>query len=84
MNIKKMTNLALMAIGEESLDELNEVSDFPTHDELHDAFKELHDEWMKIDKKNICLKKKMLELTNENDALEKCNNEKIKRIRIRE
>ena len=81
---KKMTNLTLMAIGEESLDELDEVSDFRTHDELHDAFKELHDEWMKIGKKNICLKKKMLELTNENDALEKCTNEKIKRMRMRE
>ena len=33
-----------MAIGEESLDELDEVSDLPTYDELHDAFKELHDE----------------------------------------
>ena len=76
-----MTNLALMAIGEESLDELHEVSDLPTYDELHDAFKEFHDEWMKIGKKNACLKKKMLELTNEKDALEKCNNsfnEKIK------
>ena len=36
---QEMTNLVLMAIGEESLDELDEVSDLPTYDELHDAFK---------------------------------------------
>ena len=35
----EMTNLALMVIREESLDELNELSDLPTYDELHDAFK---------------------------------------------
>ena len=58
-----------MAIEEESLDELDEVCDLLTYDDLHDTFKELHDEWMKIGKKNACLKKKMLELTNENDAL---------------
>ena len=75
---QEMTNLTLMAIREESSDKLNEVSDLLTYDELHDAFKELHDKWMKIGKKNACLKKKMLELTNEKDALEKCNNEKIK------
>ena len=33
---QEMTNLFLMAIGEESLDELNEVSDLPTYDELHE------------------------------------------------
>ena len=78
---QEMTNLALMAIKEESFDELDEVSDLPTYDELHNAFKELHDEWIKISKKNAYLKKKMLELTIENDTLEKCNdclNEKIK------
>ena len=32
-----MSNLALMAIGDESLDELDEVSD-RTYDELNDAF----------------------------------------------
>ncbi|KAH9670880.1 hypothetical protein KPL70_017145 [Citrus sinensis] len=46
---QEMTNLALMAIGEESCDELDEVSVLPTYDELHDAFKDLHDELMKID-----------------------------------
>ena len=79
-----MTNIALMAIGEESLDEVDNVSDLPTHDELHDAFKELHNKWIKIGKKNACLKK-MLELTNENDALEKCNdslNEKITKLEL--
>ncbi|KAH9724856.1 hypothetical protein KPL70_007638 [Citrus sinensis] len=45
---QEMTNLALMAIGDESDDELDEVNDLPTYDELHDAFKELYDEWMKI------------------------------------
>ncbi|KAH9734285.1 hypothetical protein KPL71_017316 [Citrus sinensis] len=46
---QEMTNLALMAFGEESCDELDEVSVLPTYDELHDAFKDLHDELMKID-----------------------------------
>ena len=56
----QVSNLALMAIGDKSDDKLDEVSDLPTYDELHDAFKELHDEWMKIGKKNTCLKKKMV------------------------
>ena len=68
-----------MAIGDD--DDLNEVSD-PSYDELYDAFKELHDELMKIGKKNACLKKKMLEFTNEKDDLEKCNNEKIKELEL--
>ena len=59
-----------MAIGEGSLDELDEVNDLPIYDELHDSFKELHDEWIKISKKNACFKKKMLELTNEKSAME--------------
>ena len=71
---EEMTNLSLMVIGEESFDKLDEVSNLPTYDESHNAFKELYDEWIKIGKKNTCLKKKMLELTNEKDALEKCNN----------
>ena len=41
---QEMTNLALMAIGDESDDELDEVNDLLTYDELHDAFKELYDE----------------------------------------
>ncbi|KAH9783348.1 Integrase catalytic domain-containing protein [Citrus sinensis] len=65
---QEMTNLALMAVGEESCDELDEVNDLPTYDELHDAFNDLHDELMKIGKKNICLKKKMMELKNENES----------------
>ena len=55
-----------MAIGD---DELDEVNDLPTCDELHNVFKELHDKLMKIGKKNICLEKKMVELTNENESL---------------
>ena len=57
-----------MAIGDELFNELDEVSD-PTYDELYDTFKELHDDWIKISKKNACLKKKILELSNEKDAL---------------
>ena len=79
-----MLDLALMATGDELFDELDEVSD-PTYDELYDAFKELHDDWIKTDKKNACLKKKMLELLNEKDALQKCNdslNEKIKGLEL--
>ena len=70
---------------EESFDELDEVSDLPTYDELHDTFKELHDKWIKIGKKNTCLKKELLEHTNKKDALEKCNdslNEKIKEWKL--
>ena len=78
---QEMTNLALMAIGEASLGKLNEVSDLPTYDELHDAFKELHDEWIKIGKTNACLKKKMLELTNEKNALQKCKDSLNKKIK---
>ena len=63
-----MTNLALMAFGEELCNEVDEVSVLPTYNELHDAFKDLHDELMKIGKKNICLKKKMIELKNENES----------------
>ncbi|KAH9801518.1 hypothetical protein KPL71_001066 [Citrus sinensis] len=66
---QEMTNLALMAIGDESDDELDEVNDLSTYDELYDAFKELHDNWIKIGKKNACLKKKMVKLTNENESL---------------
>ena len=63
---QKVSNLALMAMRDD--DDLDEVSDL-TYDELYDAFKELLDEWMKICKKNVCLKKKMVELKNENESL---------------
>ena len=65
----EVSNLVLMTIGDESDDELDGVNYLPTYDELHDAFKELHDEWMKIAKKKVYLKKKMVELTNENEFL---------------
>ena len=58
---QEVSNLALMTIWDDN--DLDEVSD-PTYDELYDAFKEFHDEWMKIGKKNIYLKKKMVELKN--------------------
>ncbi|KAH9716703.1 hypothetical protein KPL71_021554 [Citrus sinensis] len=79
---QEVSNLALMSIGDD--DDLNEVSDL-TYDELYDAFKEMHDELMKIGKKNACLKKKLLEFTNEKDAMQKCNeslNEKIKGLEL--
>ena len=83
---QEMKNLALMVIGEELLDEFDEViSDLSKYDELHDAFKELHDEWIKIGKMNACFKKKMLELTNEKDALKKYNelmNERLKELEL--
>ncbi|KAH9671627.1 Integrase catalytic domain-containing protein [Citrus sinensis] len=63
---QEVSNLALMAIGGD--DDLNEVSD-PTYDELYDAFKELHNELMKISKKNVCLKKEMAKFKNENESL---------------
>ena len=48
-----------MAIGED--DNLNEVND-PTYDELYDAFKELHNELMKIGKRMHVLKRKWQKL----------------------
>ena len=39
---QEVSNLALMAIGDD--DELDEVNDLYTYDELYDAFKELHDD----------------------------------------
>ena len=79
---QEVSNLALMAIGDD--DDLNELSD-PTYDELYDVFKEMHDKLMKIGKKNTCLKKKLLELTNKKNAMQKCNdslNEKIKELEL--
>ena len=58
-----------MAIRDESNDELDEVNDLIIYDELYDTFKELHDNWIKIGKKNTCLKKKLVKLTNENKSL---------------
>ncbi|KAH9656139.1 hypothetical protein KPL70_022564 [Citrus sinensis] len=63
---QEVSNLALMEIGWD--DDLNEVSD-PTYDELYDAFQDLHNELMKIGKKNVCLKKEMAKLKNENESL---------------
>ena len=36
-----------MAIGDEIIDKLDKVSDH-TYDELYDAFKQLHGDWIKI------------------------------------
>lgn len=76
-----MSNLALMKIGEWSFYKLDEVSNLPTYDELYDTFKKLHNDLMKIGKKNACLRKEIVELSNEKNALQKCNNslnEKVK------
>ncbi|KAH9779936.1 hypothetical protein KPL71_007899 [Citrus sinensis] len=88
---QEMTNLALMAIGDESDDELDEVNDLSTYDELYDAFKELHDNWIKIDNKMLhdritsfkCKqstsyeheKSYVNELMKENEVLKKKSNE---------
>ncbi|KAH9684787.1 hypothetical protein KPL70_013662 [Citrus sinensis] len=63
---QEVSNLVLMAIGGD--DDLNEVSDL-TYDELYDAFQDLHNELMKLGKKNVCLKKEMAKLKNENESL---------------
>ena len=55
-----MTNLPLMAVEEELFDEPDEVSNLPTYDKLHNAFKEFYDDWIRISKTNASLKKKML------------------------
>ena len=46
---QEVSNLVLIAIGD---DEFDEVNDLPTYNELYDAFKELHNDMMKIGKKN--------------------------------
>ena len=56
-----MSNLAFMVIEDESFVELDEVSGL-TYDKLYDAFKELHDDLIKISKNNVCVKKKMVNL----------------------
>ena len=63
---QEVSTLALMALRDN--DGLDEISD-PTYDELYDAFKELHNELMKIGKKNVCLKKEMTKVKNENKSL---------------
>ena len=50
-------------------DELDEVNNLSTYDELYDAFKEFHDDWIRMGKKNACLKRKIVELTNKNEFL---------------
>lgn len=51
----EVSNLTLMAIGDESFDEL----DLPSCDELFMAFKELHDDLKKIGLKNASFKKEI-------------------------
>lgn len=63
----KVPNLTLMVIGDESFDELDDVKDFSSYDELFETFKELHDDLKEIRLKNRSLKKKNLEFSYEND-----------------
>lgn len=74
----EVSNVALMVIGDESLNELDEVNDLPCYDELFEAFKELHSDLKKIGLKIASLKKKVLDFSNENDSL----NEKVKCLEI--
>ena len=60
----EVSNLSLMAIGEQ----IDEVNDLIFYDELFEAFIELHIDLKKISVKNVSLKKKMLEISNENDV----------------
>ena len=61
----EMSKLTLMAIGEE----INEVNDLPSYDELFEAFTELRSDLKKIGMKHVSLKMKMLEISSENDVL---------------
>ena len=45
----EVSNVALMVIGDESLNELDEVNDLPCYDELFEAFKELYSDTKKLD-----------------------------------
>ena len=77
----EVSNLALMAIEEE----IDEVRDLPSYDELFEAFTKLHNDLKKIGMKNVSLKKKMVEISNENDDLRKQNdslNEEIKGLKL--
>ena len=65
--LHEVSSLALKAIGEE----LDEVNDLPSYDELFEAFIELHNDLKKIGMKNVSLKKKILEISNKNDVLQK-------------
>ena len=64
---QEVSNLTLMAIGEK----IDEVNDVPSYDELFEAFTKQHNDLKKIGMKNISLKKKILEILNENDVLQK-------------
>lgn len=72
-----------MTIGDESLDEPDEVNELPFYDELFEVFKELHNDLRKISLKNASLKLKMLEFSNENDSLRKQKNSLNENICLR-
>lgn len=72
------SNLTFMAIVDKSFNELDEVDDPPSYDELFETFKELHGDLKKIGLKIASLKKKVLDFSNENDSL----NEKLKCLEI--
>lgn len=81
----ELSNLAFIAIEDELFDELDEVNDLPSYDQLFEAFKELHNDLKKIRLKNTSLKKKIFGFLNENDNLQKQNDfldEKIKYLQV--
>lgn len=45
----EVSNVALMVIGDESLNELDEVNDLPCYDKLFEAFKELYSDTKILD-----------------------------------
>ena len=50
-------------------DDLTEVNNIPSYDELFEAFTKLHIDLKKIVMKNVSLKKKNVELSNKNESL---------------
>ena len=70
----EVLNLTLMATWEK----LDEVNNLPSYDELIEAFTKLHNNLKNIRMKNASLKKKNVELSNENDIL----NENVKCLEV--
>ena len=60
------------------VDELEEVNNLPSCDELFEAFTELHNDLKKIRMKNASFKNKNVEFSNENDTL----NRKMKCLKV--
>ena len=50
-------------------EQIDEVNDLPSYDELFETFTKLHNDLKKIWMKNVSLRKKNVELSNENEFL---------------